>query len=441
MLEELGKKIDLTGQRFGKWTVLEEAERRGNARYWKCKCECGNEKEVYQSSLTSNRTESCGCNRKTRRIIDLTGQRFGKWTVLRESEKRTSVLRWECRCDCGNIKNVNGQTLRNGSSTNCGCIREQAKQLEGRRYERLLVSHMVGKNDKGQILWSCICDCGNETQATTGSLNGGLMSCGCARVKDLVGSKFGKLTVVRDSGERAGGNVIWNCICECGNETNVNSSNLSSNGVKSCGCTKGLNLTGSRFGKLKVLEKSEFRQNGRILWKCECECGRTISLRGDALTPGKTDCGCGYIEFLKSRTGKEHHSYNPKISDEQRMSNRYQLHGFSMANWRKEIFNSDDYVCQGCGKRGHTLNAHHLNAWNAFPEQRFDTANGITLCSDCHKEFHHFNGYGDNTLEEFRDHLACLVGEEHVSEIEETLLSRESEIIGQEQQTRELQTT
>lgn len=55
--------IDLTGERFGKLTVIAEAPRRGNkgyARYWVCKCDCGNEKEVAQNGLRSGRHVSCG---------------------------------------------------------------------------------------------------------------------------------------------------------------------------------------------------------------------------------------------------------------------------------------------------------------------------------------------------------------------------------------------
>ena len=55
---------------------------------------------------------------------------------------------------------------------------------------------------------------------------------------------------------------------------------------------------------------------------------------------------------------------------------------------------------------GVNLNAHHLNGWNAFPEQRFDLDNGVTLCTDCHKDFHSQYGYGDNTREQFNEYAA-----------------------------------
>jgi 5-methylcytosine-specific restriction endonuclease McrA len=334
-----------------------------------------------------------------RKVIDLTGQRFGKLVVLEGGKERNKhgQIQWKCRCDCGEVKEVTGAKLRSGH----------------------------------------------------------IKSCGCLRVLDIKGEKFGSLTPIKPTDRRVSkGTVIWECLCDCGETSFVASSNLRSGNTLSCGCSRYRDVTGMKFGRLTALTRIKKEGTTHVYWRCKCNCGiiTEVSLR-ELRSGGTRSCGCLQAEKARETlekvrpllTGEKHWNYNPEISDEQRMDNRYQLHGISMANWRKEIFNSDDYVCQGCGKRGYSLNAHHLNAWNAFPEQRFDTANGITLCEDCHKEYHHFNGYGDNTLEQFRDHIACTVGEEHVLEIEEALLSRESEIIGQEEvaqkETRELQTT
>ena len=52
---------DLTGQRFGKLTVLERIGSRNKNALWKCLCICGEEVEVITRSLTSGNTRSCGC--------------------------------------------------------------------------------------------------------------------------------------------------------------------------------------------------------------------------------------------------------------------------------------------------------------------------------------------------------------------------------------------
>lgn len=54
--------IDLTGQKFGRLSVVSRAasDKRGEAR-WNCVCECGNTSAVLGSHLRSGRTQSCGC--------------------------------------------------------------------------------------------------------------------------------------------------------------------------------------------------------------------------------------------------------------------------------------------------------------------------------------------------------------------------------------------
>ena len=95
--------IDRVGERFGRWTVLAlhpERSRFGKAR-WVCRCDCGSERIVYGNSLRRGETTSCGCAR----LVDLTGQRFGRWQVLALHPERKRQGRyyaiWLCRCDCG----------------------------------------------------------------------------------------------------------------------------------------------------------------------------------------------------------------------------------------------------------------------------------------------------------------------------------------------------
>lgn len=58
--------------------------------------------------------------------IDITGERFGKLTVLGKSKMQDgNGLLWDCLCDCGNKKTVRGFNLRKGKTKSCGCIRKE----------------------------------------------------------------------------------------------------------------------------------------------------------------------------------------------------------------------------------------------------------------------------------------------------------------------------
>jgi len=117
------KIIDLTGQRFGKWVVLDEHKSVNGSTLWLCCCDCGTEKYVCAGSLRRGIAKSCGCIRKGRPRKELTGQRFGKLVVLTESiikDKGGNIL-WLCRCDCGNEKCVRSCSLVSGVTKSCGC--------------------------------------------------------------------------------------------------------------------------------------------------------------------------------------------------------------------------------------------------------------------------------------------------------------------------------
>lgn len=57
---------------------------------------------------------------------DLIGARFGRWTVVSFGRMVNHRRRFVCRCDCGTVKEVNPQDLRNGRSVSCGCYSREA---------------------------------------------------------------------------------------------------------------------------------------------------------------------------------------------------------------------------------------------------------------------------------------------------------------------------
>jgi hypothetical protein len=65
------------------------------------------------------------------RVIDLTGHRFGRLTVLHRDPKSIGgQATWVCHCDCGNEPTVDGCVLRRGESTSCGCYRREWSSIQ-----------------------------------------------------------------------------------------------------------------------------------------------------------------------------------------------------------------------------------------------------------------------------------------------------------------------
>lgn len=119
--------IDLTGQKFGRLTVIRRngTGKSGNA-LWECVCDCGNIKTIAGKSLRSGSSKSCGCLQKE--IVsamgeNLAGKKFGRLTVIEKSEKRKNKIIWICKCDCGEIVSVPGESLKSGNTKSCGCYK------------------------------------------------------------------------------------------------------------------------------------------------------------------------------------------------------------------------------------------------------------------------------------------------------------------------------
>ena len=120
-------------------------------------------------------------------------------------------------------------------------VNRRQKDLTGVRFGKLIcIEPSEQKNEKRNgILWKCKCDCGNDCLAVSKQLiQGYKKSCGCLghpALKDFVGKRFGKLTVIGYAEKRAGMHR-WKCKCDCGKETIVGQTFLQSGKTKSCGC-------------------------------------------------------------------------------------------------------------------------------------------------------------------------------------------------------------
>ena len=146
--EGMGNTNDLTGQRFGMYTVIEQAESSpGGHRRWTCRCDCGEIRVVFATNLKKGHSTGCGC----RRFRDLAGERIGRLTVLERSDRYASrgerkVQLWKCLCDCGAITYKATDTLTNPEESMCSecsqrhaaaCARAGAGYVEGTQLSKI----------------------------------------------------------------------------------------------------------------------------------------------------------------------------------------------------------------------------------------------------------------------------------------------------------------
>ena len=113
---------DISGKRFGS-LVAQYPVFDGTRWRWHCVCDCGNTKDVIPPDLKRGMVKSCGCYRREFRKVDLTGLRFGRLTVLNvaKDDMKHHGQRWLCQCDCGKKIITRGDGLQSGHTKSCGC--------------------------------------------------------------------------------------------------------------------------------------------------------------------------------------------------------------------------------------------------------------------------------------------------------------------------------
>lgn len=187
--------------------------------------------------------------------------------------------------------------------------------LVGKVFGKLTVIEKTtnpNRKDK-RTAWLCKCDCGNYCYANSSSLNGGksIQCSDCAhamsglkRRKDLVGTRFGKLTVTKmiyPDDRKADSKTYCECVCDCGNVIRRPTSDLirrKNSLFASCGCAKdeiadsrSKDIINIKFGRLKAIE--EFKQDGKRKIRCQCDCGNNVIVAKSDLLFGHTQsCGC-----------------------------------------------------------------------------------------------------------------------------------------------------
>ena len=109
---------------------------------------------------------------------------------------------------------------------------------------------------------------------------------------------------------------------------------------------------------------------------------RKFYLKGTHYSP-KTEFKKGLIPWIK---GKHPIAWNKGLGKGIRTERMKEMDGWRYIQWRRKVFQRDNYICQKCRQKGGKLIADHIKMWLLYPELRYNINNGQTLCKDCSME-------------------------------------------------------
>lgn len=194
---------------------------------------------------------------------DITGKTFNRLTAIEIDKDKSNnpkrITYWKCKCNCGsdNYVSVSITDLKRGHTKSCGCLSKENCITLGKQ---------------------CLID-------------------------DMVGRRFGRLTVVRQDPDI---DYNWICVCDCNPnvERSYQGTQLRAGRFKSCGCLVKdsahdyhyIDLTGMKFGRLTVIKENEgsnLKRKTGVLWDCICDCGGFKTVSSNCLRQWTVlSCGC-----------------------------------------------------------------------------------------------------------------------------------------------------
>lgn len=196
------------------------------------------------------------------------GMKFGHWEVIKFDHTNEHRIKYFlCKCDiCGKIRPVRGTSLINGTST--ACSQACKDNLIGQQFGNWTV---IAKDKSRPRYYICQCSCGTKKSVFSGSLkNGTSKSCGCLKSEkqkqqnkenalNHIGEKYGLLTVLEPIFKN--NEYYYKCKCDCGSEIIIRGKNLFNGNTTSCGCinSKANMLMDQILTKLKIPFKREYR--------------------------------------------------------------------------------------------------------------------------------------------------------------------------------------
>lgn len=253
----------------------------------------------------------------------------------------------------------------------------------------------------------------------------------CNSVAQVIIDKFGEeyLNIhwhssnILSPWEISAGSTRINVVIQCGNKDYHVYEQVASSFTKGIGCPYCINRKVHPYDSLasiypKIINRWSCKNNltpyeyspcseNKAWFKCPCEKHEDYLQRVANAALYDFRCPkCSLEETSERMKGSGSLFWKGGINGE----NDTLRHRREYKDWRTSVYKRDGYTCQCCGSRGDKLNAHHINQFADYPELRYDTNNGITLCEGCHDStkngsFHNTYGTHNTTSFQLREYI------------------------------------
>lgn len=251
--------------------------------------------------------------------------------------------------------------------------------LLGQTFGKLIVIEETSQRKNKSVVWKCKCLCGEEIFLSTKELRSDgvcqCLKCGHSRnpkkinVSSIVGNKYNKLKVIEATEQRSGGKILYKCQCDCGNITLVSKTDLESGHTKSCGCIQRKYQVGEVVNNRTIMNYNGKKQSHKSYYKVKCNfCGREYETLSSTLQR-TISCGCqrSLGEYYISKLLQEH---NIPFQKEYKIPNYNYRYDFALFDEKQNLFRLIEFD----GEQ-HFSNNIKQSGWNTVEKYQYTHKN------------------------------------------------------------------